>query len=338
MIESPAFWSRPRSSPGLLPRLLSPLSMIWKLETDRRLRTGAWEKMPIPVICIGNLSVGGTGKTPTTCALAMRLAEQGHRPHIVSRGHGGSIDGPALVDPGRHNSAETGDEPLLLAAFAPTWVARDRASGVRAAAQAGATIALLDDGFQNPSLAKDLSLVVIDAATGFGNGRILPAGPLREPLSSGLARADLLVTIGEPRHQQRLTETWPEIAGLPRLTAHLVPLRTGMDWLNLPVLAFAGIGRPQKFFDSLAAAGAILTATRSFPDHAAYPPALLQRLEAEARAKGAQLVTTEKDAVRLPESFRPRVLAFPVRLETDDWSPLDARLSEVAHGAAVSSG
>ena len=331
-MQAPAFWANPPSRPGLLARLLAPLAWAWTRATRRRLARGRGVRLGIPVVCVGNLTAGGAGKTPTVIALVERLAARGVRAHVVSRGHGGSLGGsaeaPVAVDPRRHTAAEVGDEPLLLAAFAPTWVARDRASAGRAAEAAGAALVVMDDGLQNPDLAKDLCIVVTDAGAGFGNGRVIPAGPLREPVSEGLARADLLLAIGTPKERARFRAAWPGLA-LPVLGASLVPLRTGMVWGGLRAVAFAGIGRPEKFFATLRSLGAEVVAARSFGDHEPFAPQALARLEAEARAAGAQLVTTEKDAARLPAAFRPKVLVLPVRLEPDDWTHLDAALARV---------
>jgi tetraacyldisaccharide 4'-kinase len=251
----------------------------------------------------------------------------GATPHFVSRGYGGSLEGPVAVDPAKHCASQTGDEPLLLAGFAPTWVAKDRAAGVQAAEAAGANLVIFDDGFQNPSVAKDLNIVVVDAVRGFGNGRVIPAGPLREPAHVGLERADLIVSIGTGA---------PMAFPVPTLRGQLTPLRTGMTWQDMPVLAFAGIGHPQKFFDTLTAAGAKLIHAEPLSDHQPLTPALMTRLEAEAKLRRAQMVTTEKDAVRLPDGFRAKVLTFPVRLVFDDQGPLQDALNQLGFQSSKS--
>ncbi|MFW5641227.1 MAG: tetraacyldisaccharide 4'-kinase [Roseicyclus sp.] len=325
-MRAPAFWYR---EPGLAAALLGPLAALFAAGTARRLARGPRARVGVPVICVGNINAGGTGKTPTVMALAMRLAGRGLSPHVVTRGHGGSLAGPVRVAERRHRASETGDEALLLAAFAPTWVARDRLAGARAAAEAGADVILLDDGFQNPALAHDLSLVVVDAARGFGNGRVLPAGPLREPVSRGLARADLLLSIGDAGAQARFAAGDGAGLDLPRLRGRLEPLPTGLPLAGLPVLAFAGIGHPEKFFATLREMGADLRATHALSDHQPLSDKLMARMLREAEGLGAQVVTTEKDAVRLPPSLRPRVMTIPVRLVLDDWAPLDAALDRL---------
>lgn len=323
MTRAPLFWHRPR---GMASRLLAPLEMIWTVATRRRLANGPWETLDVPVICVGNINAGGTGKTPTVIALLSMLTDLGITAHVVSRGYGGSLEGPVQVDERTHYANEVGDEPLLIAAFGPCWVSKDRAAGAKAAIAAGAQVIILDDGFQNPALTKDLSIVVVDAEVGFGNGRVMPAGPLREPLKDGLLRADIIVTIGTKAAQDRLTKN-TVLSTTPRWQASIQPLETGMDWSGTRFIAFAGIGRPGKFFTTLSALGADVIATHAFPDHMPYTDTALQRLKAEAKAKSAQLVTTEKDMARLPETFRREVLALPVRLIFEDVNAVKATLS-----------
>ncbi|MGR3502678.1 tetraacyldisaccharide 4'-kinase [Pseudaestuariivita sp.] len=329
-MRPPAFWTRPPERPGLAARLLAPLGALTAKATARRVAQAPAYDAAAPVICVGNLTAGGAGKTPTVIALIQELAARGKTAAVLSRGYGGKLEGPVRVDPAVHSAADVGDEPLLMQAFAEVWVSRDRAAGARAMEAAGARdVILLDDGFQNPGLAKDLSIIVADAETGFGNGRCLPAGPLREPVAAGMGRADLVLSLGLPPAQAQFRQTWADQITVPHLTGHLAPLETGMPWSGARVLAFAGIGRPEKFFTTLRALGAEVVETVPLSDHQPLSPRLMARLKSDAQRLGAQLVTTEKDAIRLSQADLRDVLAVPVRLQIEDPAPLHAALDRL---------
>lgn len=320
---APSFWTED----GILGRLLSPASFPVRALTARRMARPGW-RAPVPVVCAGNAGVGGAGKTTLALDLAARLRRRGLTPHFLTRGHGGRLAGPVQVDLARHTAREVGDEALLLAASAPTWVGADRAGTARHAVAAGAQVLVMDDGLQNPTLAKSVSLLVIDGADGFGNGRVLPAGPLREPVPAAAARCAAAVLIG------------PDLSGarallpsdLPVLHGHLVP---GPELARLggsPVLAFAGIGRPTKFFDMLSASGVQLVHAVAFPDHHRFTPAELAGLADRANRVGARLATTPKDHVRLDADWQGRVVRVGVELHWADEDALHALLDRVLAG------
>ncbi|HXA39830.1 MAG TPA: tetraacyldisaccharide 4'-kinase [Phenylobacterium sp.] len=309
--------------------LLTPLSWIWAAVTARRIARTTPEDVGVPVICVGNLTMGGVGKTPVVRALAERLAARGLAVHLLSRGYGGRLEGPVRVDPVVHGAADVGDEPLMLAAAFPVWVARDRAAGARAAAAAGAQVIVMDDGHQNPSVKKALSLVVVDGETRgedwpFGDGRVFPAGPMREPLAAGLTRADAVLVLLPADLAAVDAELARMLAGPPLLSGHLQPVAPPPAG---PQVGFAGIGKPWKVAVSLKAAGCDLADFAPFPDHAAYSEATLKALADRAAVFGAGLVTTEKDWVRLPPAWRARVAAWPVKAVFDDPAALDALLA-----------
>ncbi len=325
-MKPPGFWFDPAAAPGWQARTLAPLSWAFARATAARVARASRYHPRVPVICVGNLNLGGSGKTPAVIALVEHYTQLGRAVHVVSRGHGGTIDGPVEVDAQRHDAGQVGDEPHLLAAFASTWVAKDRAAGVAAAEAAGAQVIVMDDGHQNPDVAKRLSIVVVDAEIGFGNGRVFPAGPLRESVKVGCMRADAVLAVGDASAQARIMAEWGDLIRCPVLGARLEVLPLGIDWRDTRVVAFAGIGRPEKFFDTLRRLGAQVVETVALDDHQSLRPALLSRLKASAVQSDAQLVTTEKDAARLPSRFRQDVLTLPVRLCFDDPAALTAVL------------
>jgi len=316
-MREPRFWREDAA----LARLLSPFAAAYgAIARARMARTGA--RAQVPVICVGNLTVGGAGKTPTAIAVAQVLLSEGARPFFLSRGYGGALAGPVRVTP-QHRAAEVGDEPLLLARIAPTVVARDRVQGAELAFGEGASVIVMDDGFQNPSLIKDCSLVVLDGQRSIGNGRVFPAGPLRAPLDVQLTRASALLVIGEASARAADVIARAQTRGLPILYGRLAPDSDAIAALvNKKILAFAGIAHPQKFFDTLAASGVAASVKRAFPDHHPFTSADVRALLEQAKRQGLLLVTTEKDLARMQgdaacAELAAAAFALPVRLETD---------------------
>jgi tetraacyldisaccharide 4'-kinase len=312
-MREPAFWWRPRGG-----MLLAPLGAVYGAVAAARMRAqGA--SAGVPVICLGNLTVGGAGKTPAALAVAHLLLAARERPFFLSRGYGGRLPGPVRVDPSFHHAADVGDEPLLLARLAPTIVARDRVAGAKTARLGGASVVVMDDGFQNPSLTKDLSILVVDGRRGIGNGRIVPAGPLRAPLDIQIARAQAIVVVGPPDGAGKVLDA-ARRHGVAVFHGRLEPDRSSLSALaGRKVLAFAGIGDPEKFFATLHEAGIAIGERASFPDHHRYTRADAQTLLARAEAAHLVLITTEKDHVRLlgdPSlaALAARSSILPVRL------------------------
>ena len=324
-MRRPEFWD---NSPGMLSALLAPGAVLWTAAGRLRRTLTTPARAGVRVVCVGNLTVGGSGKTPVALALARRLADR--NPMFLTRGHGGRLPGPLAVDLTRHTARDVGDEPLLLARVAPTIVARDRRAGAALAARLGAGLIVMDDGLQNPGLAKDLSLVVIDGEAGFGNGQVMPAGPLREPAGDGLARADAVVRVGEDRHGLAATLG----LHLPVLAATIVPAPAADAVARRRVVAFAGIGRPEKFFATLRAMRCEIVASHAYPDHHVFAPEEIMRAVEEAAAKDAVAVTTEKDWVRLPDEAQPMVTPVPVTLRWADDAALDRVLAPLIRASS----
>jgi tetraacyldisaccharide 4'-kinase len=314
-MRAPEFWN----TDDWRARLLAPLSfaygtsVAWKAVHAKPFRPAA------AVICVGNLSVGGTGKTPVAIEIARLLGQRGRKPFFLSRGYGGKLHGPIRVS-ADSRVADVGDEPLLLARAAPVIVARDRRAGALHATAEGADTIVMDDGHQNFALEKDLSLIVVDGEAGFGNGRVVPAGPLREPVDQGLARADAVIVTGDGD---------PNLQGFkgPVLRTHLV--HEGPDVAGRRLVAFAGIGRPAKFFQALRAQGAELAAAVPFADHHVFTQAEIARLKSKARSADALLVTTEKDFVRLTPDAREGIVPLPVHAAFDDAAALERLLDSL---------
>jgi tetraacyldisaccharide 4'-kinase len=330
LLEAPPFWYRQR---GTLAAALAPLGTLYGRLAEAKFARAAPYRSRLPVICIGNFTLGGSGKTPTAIAVASLLAGLGAKPCFLTRGYGGKSKGSVFVGKG-DSAAEVGDEPLLLAEVAPTMVSADRAAGAKAIAGTEATAIIMDDGFQNPGLAKDLSLIVVDAGLGVGNGLVMPAGPLRAPLEPQIGRADALIVVGSGGNAAPLEQAFAG-KGKPVLKARIVP-RQDRRWLGvLPVIAFAGIAAPHKFYATLGVNGARIIAKHSFSDHHRYTRREASVLLKEAEERKAMLVTTEKDFVRIPDEegtplgelkFRSR--PFPIAIEFEDEAALKALLAK----------
>ncbi len=328
-MREPAFWYGP---PSWMSRLLMPLGALYGAVTAWRMaRAGALSELP--VFCIGNYHVGGAGKTPVTMALAAMLREMGEQPFVVSRGYGGQLGGPLRVDPNIHAAADVGDEPLMMGSSLPVIVSRDRVAGATLASAQGASVILLDDGFQNPALAKDASFIVIDSGRGVGNACVFPAGPLRTPLVPQIARTDALIVVGHGKAAEAVASV-VAAQDAPVLRAVLQPDQNSLAALRgKSVLAFAGIGDPVRFFATLRTNGVNVADTASFPDHHPYSIRDMEKLTASAAARSLTLVTTEKDIARLRNntqlsSFTAVTEVFAVTLVVENAQVLRDFLAE----------
>jgi tetraacyldisaccharide 4'-kinase len=330
-MRAPAFWWRPQ--PTLEANLLCPLARLYGAIAARRLRQSPAGDAGVPVVCVGNFTVGGSGKTPAALAIAGLLAAAGETPFFLTRGYRGRLAGPVRVDAAAHRANDVGDEPLLLARACPTIVARDRRAGARLAVQEGASIVIMDDGLQNPSLRKDVAFAVVDAATGLGNGLCLPAGPLRAPLAAQWPHVDALILVGPgaaeaPLVEEAASRNKPVFRG--RLEADKI---AAASLGGRRLLAFAGIGFPEKFFATLEECGAIVVRRKRFSDHHPYSSEEIRALVAEAEAEGLAAITTEKDFARISglagiDSSRRAIAALPVRLLLSDEDAVRAMIEE----------
>jgi tetraacyldisaccharide 4'-kinase len=328
-MREPAFWYRPSSWTS---HLLRPLGTLYGAVAAQRLQRRGFDA-GIPVLCVGNYHLGGAGKTPAVLALAKLVRELGESPIVLSRGYGGRLRSPVMVDPARHSAADVGDESLMLASYLPVAVARDRVDGVALARSQRASMILMDDGFQNPAIAKDASLIVIDSHRGVGNGEVFPAGPLRAPLPPQIARTDALIVVGEGTGSKAIAAEIATRGGLV-LAAHLKPEAEALARLaGKRVLAFAGIGDPARFFRTLRSHGIEVVRERAFADHHPFSPSEIEALMADAQRDGLTLVTTEKDMARLrsgaamPVGARD-IVPFAITMEFDDAAGLRAFLSD----------
>jgi len=324
-MKAPEFWQPGQG--GLSAVGLSPLSWVYGLAGKLRRSFSASRQPPVPIICVGNVVAGGAGKTPVALDLAQRLQAKGKSVSFLSRGYGGSETGPHRVDGDVDRADQVGDEPLLLCKRAPTWVSQNRVRGSEAASQ-GANVIIMDDGYQNPSLIKACSLLVIDGRYGFGNGRLIPAGPLRETPEEALKRADGVIIIGDDEAGliTFISEAFPD---LPLLRTKIVPGPEINNLTDKKLTAFAGIGQPDKFFRTLVEAGCNVAASRSFPDHHPYSLTDLEHLKSLAVKNNSRLITTEKDSVRIPDGQRQGIEVLTITLQWEDEALLESLLDRL---------
>jgi tetraacyldisaccharide 4'-kinase len=314
----PKFWLKPKNNLSILKYFLYPATLIWRFLLKVEQTFIIPQKSPIPVICIGNITVGGNGKTPTAMKVRSLLQELGFKPHILSRGYKSNFKGPHLVNPMADSFLDVGDEPLMMSSYGHTWIARDRRAGIKSAFLSGANIIILDDGFQNHSIVKDFSILVIETSVAFGNGCLIPAGPLREPISMALKKADLLITIGEKRHQNHFEKEFSYLKLPSIFHSKLKPKKDTLNLNKKKVLAFTGIGHPSKFQSTLENLGAKILRLEVFSNHKPFKLVALKRLITEAKIKKAILITTEKDFVKVPKTLQGYCHILKVELDINN--------------------
>lgn len=339
-LDEPAWWYESADRPHVAARVLSPLGRLYGWAVEQRFRKAEPYRAALPVLCIGNFTAGGTGKTPLARFLIAAMAARGVTPACLTRGYGGALAGPVWVDPARHTAREAGDEPMLVAREARVMLARGRADGLAAIERDGGVGAVvMDDGLQNPTVAKDLVIALVDARRGFGNGHVFPAGPLRARLEFQLGLVDCIVVMGDDPPEGpapvfgdlKKRFPGPVLRGAVRPSGDLA-------WIGgARVLAYAGIANPDRFFRLVERFEPATLARRAFPDHHVFSEQDARALVAEADAAGAVLATTEKDLARLSGAtgalaeLKARSRALPIEVTFEERDLL--RLSSLIDGA-----
>lgn len=316
----PNFWLKPKLKQSFFTYSLYPMAILWSAVLKLKLITLSQYRSPIPIICVGNITVGGNGKTPTALKLRSLLKELGYKPHILSRGYKANYKGPHRVNHLTDSFLDVGDEALMMAAYGPTWISQNRRSGIKSAVASGANVIILDDGLQNNSIIKDFSILVIETSIGFGNGYLLPAGPLREPISSALEKTDLILTIGETANQDAFQKEFLHLTKIQCVKGRLIPRATNINFKEKKVIAFAGIGHPEKFRKTLEKLAANVITFKAYTNHKPFKTRQLKQLINQAKKHEAILVTTEKDFVRIPKDLKPSCQALTIDLEIENQS------------------
>ena len=320
MLNRPKFWK----TSNLLAKILTPLSFIYLVLFFCRKYLSRRRKVNIPVICIGNITAGGAGKTPVAISIAKFLISKDLKPHFLTRGYKGKLKGPTLVS-NKHSSADVGDEPILLSEVAPTWVSKNKIQGAKSALKSDADIIIMDDGLQNNTIHKDLSILVIDGGYGFGNNKLIPAGPLRESVKSSSTKIDFIVFVNDPAKNVKMDLS---VFKCPILQSNIETIADDID-LNKKFSAFCGIARPEKFFASLKKIGINLTFSKSFPDHHRYSEDEIMRLIEDSNIDNSLILTTKKDWVRIPEQAKLMVHFLDCKIKFQSIIKLESNLKRI---------